>query len=327
MTKRYYKCAETHQTVNGIELKRCTKCKRWKEVSEFNKDRARKDGLRIYCKSCNYSYFLKHRRKNKKPIRAYLRYEDRHRVIRGFKEKLCSRCKQWKYYSEFHKNSRTKDGLSGWCKKCEKKSTGYKRKSDRKYIRYEDRHRVVNGQKEKLCSKCEKWKAENQFVRDRSNRDGLGAWCRACSYKTNGKSHRLKKSMRRNLRYEERHRVINGVKQKYCRQCKRWKPENEFYKNRSSKDGLNSSCKECSCKATIKPYKAKKSVERNMRYENRHRVVNGIRQKYCRKCKNWKSEHEFYRDKSKKDGLMEQCQKCSYKPVKKSRKKRPAVKK
>jgi len=262
MTKKYYKCEETHQTVNGIKLKRCTKCKRWKEISEFCKDRARKDGLKIYCNSCNNAYALKSYRKNKRPVRDYLRYGDRHRVIRGFKEKLCSRCKQWKFYSEFYKNSRTKDVLSLSCKECERKRTENKRKSDRKYLRHEDRHRIVKGIKQKLCTKCSKWKVES-----------------------------------------------------------------EFHKDRSSKDGINSSCKECSYKATGKPCKPKKKIVRkNLRYEDRHRVVNGVKQKYCRKCKKWKSEHKFYRDKSKKDGLKDQCQKCSYKPAKKSRKKRSNVK-
>ena len=98
MTKRYYKCEETHQTFDGVEHKRCTKCRMWKEESEFRKDLARKDGLRIYCKGCEKVYALKRRSKNKKAVREYLKFEDRHRVIRGFKETLCSCCKQWKYY-------------------------------------------------------------------------------------------------------------------------------------------------------------------------------------------------------------------------------------
>jgi hypothetical protein len=247
MTKRYYKCEETHQTVKGVKLKRCTKCKRWKELSEFNKDRARKDGLKVYCKSCNNTYVLRRRRKNKKPVREYLRYEDRHRVNRGFKEKLCGRCQKWKRYSEFHKDRRTKDGLTVWCRECERERRGHKNKGSRKYLRFEDRHRLVNGLKEKLCSKCGNWKVESQFVRDRSSKDGLAGWCRECANGTAGRSLDPKrKSMRRNLRYEERHRVIDGVRQKYCRKCKSWKGENEFYRNRFTRDGLSDRCRKCS---------------------------------------------------------------------------------
>ena len=174
MTKRYYKCEETHQTVNGIELKRCTKCKRWKELAEFNRDGARKDGLKVYCKSCNNSYVLRRRRKNKKPIRENLRYEDRHRVNRGFKEKLCSRCKKWKRYSEFYKSVSTNDGLSCGCREC------YKNKSSKKYLRFEDRHRVVDGVRQKYCRKCKKWKNEDKFYKDKGKKDGLHDRCKKC---------------------------------------------------------------------------------------------------------------------------------------------------
>jgi len=250
MTKRYYKCEETHQTVKGVKLKRCTKCKRWKEVSEFCKDRARKDGLRIYCKSCNNAYVLKHQRKNKKAVREYLRYEYRHRVIRGLKEKLCSKCRQWKYYSDFSKNRRAKDGLAFKCKECERKSTSHKRKSSVRYLSYEDRHRTVNGIKQKFCRKCGKWKAEDEFYKNKPARDGLDSQCKECVYKATRKSYKRKrKRARRNLRFEERHRVVKGIRQKYCRKCKRWKKEGEFYKDGSKRYGLSNWCQKCSRQA------------------------------------------------------------------------------
>ena len=113
MSKKYYKYEETHQTFNGVKHKRCTKCMRWKEVSEFSKDRARKDGLKIYCKGCNNEYALKRRRKNRKgkKTRVYLRFEDRHRIIRGVKQKLCTKCGKWKNQIEYYKSSAEKDGL------------------------------------------------------------------------------------------------------------------------------------------------------------------------------------------------------------------------
>jgi len=191
MTKKYYKCEETHDTFNGVKHKRCTKCQRWKEESEFSKDRARKDGLKIYCKGCNNTYALKHRRKNRKgkKTRVYLRLEDRHRVIRGFKEKLCSRCKKWKYYSGFHNNQRMKDGLSLWCKECG--SNRYERvEGARKYLRYEDRHRTIKRIKQKLCTKCSNWKKETEFCKDRSSKDGFMGQCKKCSYKPVKKSHK-----------------------------------------------------------------------------------------------------------------------------------------
>ena len=47
----------------------------------------------------------------------------------------------------------------------------------------------------------------------------------------------------------------------------------------------------------------------------------GIKQKLRRKCNRWKNEREFYKNRSEKGGLDNQCRKCSYKPTGKSRKK------
>jgi hypothetical protein len=246
MTKRYYTCEETHRTVNGVKLKRCTKCKRWKEISEFCGDSARKDGLRVYCKSCSNVYALKRYRKDKKPVRDYLRYEDRHRVVRGLREKLCSGCKQWKYYNDFSKSRRTKDGLSFKCKECERARSSYKRKGSTRYLHYEERHRTINGIKQKFCHGCGKWRNEDEFYKNKLAGDGLGNWCRECIYKAAGKPYKPKgRGVRRNFRYEERHRIVNGVRQKYCRNCKRWKNEDEFYWNRPKKDGLSNRCQKC----------------------------------------------------------------------------------
>jgi hypothetical protein len=50
----------------------------------------------------------------------------------------------------------------------------------RKRFRYEDCHRVVNGDKEKLCRKCRKWQSESHFNKNRSGKDGLIGWCKEC---------------------------------------------------------------------------------------------------------------------------------------------------
>ncbi len=126
--------------------------------------------------------------------------------------------------------------------------------------------------------------------------------------------------------YEESHRTIGGVKQKLCCRCKLWKKESLFYRNRRTKDGLQWRCKECESIYFRKRYKRIRNVKRtNLRYEERHRFVNGVKQKFCSKCKRWKSESEFYKDSAKKDGLMGRCKKCSSKAAKKSGKRRAAV--
>jgi len=56
------------------------------------------------------------------------------------------------------------------------------------------------------------------------------------------------------FRYEECHRVVNGTKEKLCAKCRKWKGESQFFKSRSSKDGLQWPCKECESKYVRKRY-------------------------------------------------------------------------
>jgi hypothetical protein len=188
MAKRRYSYEERHRTVNGVKLKRCTKCKRWKKESEFRKDRTRKDGLRIYCKACDSASARKRYQKNgksRKAVRDYLRYEERHRTVRGSREKLCSRCKKWKTEDDFSRHSKSRDGLSFSCKECDRKRYEPNRKTGRRYLRYEERHRVVDGVKQKRCSTCKRWKARSDFYKDSRYKDGLEGRCKKCMGKAN----------------------------------------------------------------------------------------------------------------------------------------------
>ncbi len=182
--------------------------------------------------------------------------------------KQCTKCKKLKSKSEFSKNRNNKDGLKHWCKKCgrEYRRRYYRRNRGavKKYFVYEERHRTIDGVKQKRCSKCEKWKEESKFGKKTSQKDGLKSWCKDCvrayireRYKKEGKD------LKKYYRYEECHRVVDGVKQKRCRRCKSWKTESEFYKNRSCKDGLKFLCKECSKKANRKSYKKRRTAVRN----------------------------------------------------------------
>lgn len=70
-----------------------------------------------------------------------------------------------------------------------------------------------------------------------------------------------KKSPRMSKTYEDLHRIVDDVKQKLCRECKEWKPESEFHKNASSKDGLAGSCKTCKAEAAKKYRKRRKTAQ------------------------------------------------------------------
>jgi len=71
-----------------------------------------------------------------------------------------------------------------------------------------------------------------------------------------------KKPARGGSKYDDLHRVVDGVKQKLCRKCNEWKPESEFHKNASCKDGLAGSCKVCKAKAA-RLYRERWKAENN----------------------------------------------------------------
>lgn len=45
-------------------MKQCSKCKQEKQVAEFNKDKARKDGLQNMCRQCKNAYGKQYRQDN-----------------------------------------------------------------------------------------------------------------------------------------------------------------------------------------------------------------------------------------------------------------------
>ncbi len=104
-------------------MKRCSKCKKWKDEIQFGKDSKSKDGLRDWCRQCECEYSRKRYRKNKGAVKKYYSYKDLHRVAEGVKQKRCSRCKKWKAESQYYKHLRHKDGLAVWCKECANKAT------------------------------------------------------------------------------------------------------------------------------------------------------------------------------------------------------------
>ena len=126
-------------------------------------------------------------------------------------------------------------------------------------------------------------------------------------------------------KYEETHRKVDGRKQKFCPKCETWKVEREFSKDRSNRDGLCIRCRDCArvhAQARYKKSTKKKKVIVYLRFKDRHRVVNRVKQKLCTKCGKWKKQIEYYKSCAERDGLMSRCKECLYKPGKKSRKRR-----
>ena len=103
------------------------------------------------------------------------------------------------------------------------------------------------------CSKCKKQKDESAFGKNRTRADGLRIWCKECeSGYARERYEKNRGAVKKYNNYEDLHRVVEGVRQKRCGRCKKWKAESKFYKHRRHIDGLAVWCKECSNKATNK---------------------------------------------------------------------------
>ena len=176
----------------------------------------------------------------------------------------------------------------------------------------------------KLCSKCRKLKSKSDFGKNRKNKDGLRYWCKKCARDYKRRYYRRNRGpVKKHFVDEESHRTIDGVKQKRCTKCKKWKNESKFGKDSKNKDGLRYWCRDCVRAYLRERYKKEgKGLKTYYRYEECHRVVDGVKQKRCRRCKGWKTESEFYKNRSYKDGLQFRCKACSNKATNKSHKKR-----
>lgn len=130
--RQYRRYEEARKVADGILKKRCPKCKKWKDKSEFNSNYQRLDGLTDYCKICDRKRVRKYYRRHGQPVKKHYTYDESHRVIRGVRQKRCRKCRTWKPESKFYKHRRNKDGLDVWCIECNNKAQRMRRKARRK---------------------------------------------------------------------------------------------------------------------------------------------------------------------------------------------------
>lgn len=89
--------------------KKCSSCKLTLPITEYTKNKTRKDGLSHDCKKC--------KAKKAKSRHAVLK---RRKKIKLPKTQICQDCKQKKPPSEFHNSKDRASGLYGYCKECTK---------------------------------------------------------------------------------------------------------------------------------------------------------------------------------------------------------------
>ena len=105
---------------------------------------------------------------------------------------------------------------------------------------------------------------------------------------------------------------------KTCSRCQTNKPKNQFYARKTSGDGLDSQCKECSNAATI--------ASRNKRLSKRAQL-DGKKPTWmiCRSCERRLrfTAANFMRDKHQPHGLYKRCRDCTNAERRQHRKRNP----
>lgn len=97
---------------------------------------------------------------------------------------------------------------------------------------------------------------------------------------------------------------------KKCSVCKKVKQDIEFHKKINAKDGLRSSCKDCTNESNRNSFN---KSDRKSKTEEVFRAKEVLAQegaKYCRTCDSYKSIEKFYKAKSGKDGHCGTCNDC-----------------
>lgn len=147
--------------------KQCSKCKQWKNETDFSKGHS-PDGLNNICKSCDRTRAAKFRKPRK--LYAYEMYNEQG-------QKQCLRCKQWKSVDNYNICTANKDGLSQYCKQCQHEYDIKRRGKSTvpNYLQHKDG--------KKFCLTCKTWVAETDFYKSKQSKDGLSSRCKFCQQK------------------------------------------------------------------------------------------------------------------------------------------------
>lgn len=148
----------------------------------------------------------------------------------------------------------------------------------------------------KKCITCKVEKDESEFCRDSSRADGLNNKCKTCA--KNYLATRKEKIAQKITAGE-----IELPPTKECLRCSLVKDRADFYPDTRYKDGLRSWC--VSCEAAEVKDRRKKNEKKFSTTQSRPVT------KECSRCKQVKTQDEFYVDNTTKDGLGWQCKECN----------------
>lgn len=137
---------------------------------------------------------------------------------------------------------------------------------------------------------------------------------------------KTKRKKKPTVPYENNHKIIENVENKKCNTCNEWLPMNEeyFYKNKSSPDGFNTYCKECTKKKSYKWIqnnkeqfkKSRKKYLKGDKYrehlKRRGEFRSNYGKQYRRNNKEKFKEYRLSRSMHKNHNITEEELKCLY---------------
>lgn len=231
--------------------------------------------------------------------------------------KICKKCKQAKLYTEYHKQTSSKDGHKNICKECNKIEK-------QKYM-----FKKITVTKKK-CTNCGIERGAHDYYSNKSNKDGLQSQCKEClkknrnlskrktyKRKTSGTHTCLKCGIKKHIsKFSTDKHKTNGLqswckkckkiynnkmvdlhktkKSKECKICHEIKKLNEYHINTSGLYGRHNECKIC-----------RSNKRRTLRYE---RITSGT--KICTGCNEEYDVSKFHSNVASSDGLQSICKYC-----------------
>lgn len=147
----------------------CSKCKKTKSSDCFRTDLTAKNGLYLYCISCEQERHRNYRLKNNERSISEIKIPDK---------KRCGSCKEVKPKECFGIDLAKAHGLRDYCKPCDVKQT---QKLISKY-----RERTIDEIEipdEKICPKCNELLPNFCFSKNKTCKSGLDSWCKICNMK------------------------------------------------------------------------------------------------------------------------------------------------
>jgi hypothetical protein len=259
-----------------MEKKVCSKCKEEKELTEFySSDKSS-------CKVC-----LKEKLKERGKEYKKEDYKIKNELLINEGRKICSKCKEEKYLTEFSTSKKVKCGYNAHCKGCDSKRVRVYIKKDTEYTRFINERKILMLEGKCRCYKCKKIKPLTSYLKGRYNR------CKDCINEKvikkrieNDPQYYIKKEEKLKLKKEKEYKkllLIEGKKK--CLNCNHILPVKNFL-------------------SILKHYCIKCDEEKKLNHNKKETFI------ICGKCNVPNKKDNFITYGNKKYGRITICKDC-----------------